>query len=240
MRGIALRFGSDDVDVGDLGSAVDMSSFSFTFYESKPKGEQRFIDSLLGMSFINSNLINNSGSASTDGERYGEQLYGSLSLRDTFSKNRLNFTPKLKINYGITHLGAYTETGSTGLNLEYEDQYIGNFTSSLGTSLDNTYDFEVGSFIPYFDFEYYADMSPASKQKFSYESNGESFTLKDIQSSTHNIISGIGFDFISDNGLTLMTKYTRDQSQNNKNDSFMISFRLQRFSKVCLCYVFSR
>ena len=223
MRGIALRFGTDDIDVGTLGSALDMSSFGLTFYSSKPKGEQRFTDHLLGMSFINSNLINNSGSASTDGERYGEQLYGSLSLRDTFSKNRLNFTPKLKINYGITHLGAYKETGSTGLNLEYEDQYIGNFTSSLGTSLDNTYDFEVGSFIPYFDFEYYADMSPASKQKFSYVSNGESFTLENIESSTHNFSSGIGFDFISDNGLTLMTKYTRDQAQNHKNDSFIIA-----------------
>ena len=240
MRGIALRFGSDDVDVGDLGSAVDMSSFSLTFYESKPKGEQRFTDSLLGMSFINSNLINNSGSASTDGERYGEQLYGSLSLRDTFSKNRLNFTPKLKINYGITHLGAYTETGSTGLNLKYDDQYIGNFTSSLGASLDNTYDLKVGSFIPYFDFEYYADMSPASKQKFSYESNGESFTLKDIHNSTHNIISGIGFDFISENGLTLMTKYTRDQSQNNKNDSFVIALDYRGSQRSCLCYVISR
>ncbi len=151
MRGIALRFGTDDVDVGDLGSALDMNSFSLTFYETKPKGEQRFTDHLLGMSFINSNLINNSGSQSTNGDRYGEQLYGSFSLRDTFSKNRLNFTPKLKINYGITHLGAYKETGSEGLNLEYEDQYIGNFTSSVGTSLDNTYDFEVGSFIPYFD-----------------------------------------------------------------------------------------
>ena len=123
MRGIALRFGTDDIDVGTLGSALDMSSFGLTFYSSKPKGEQRFTDHLLGMSFINSNLINNSGSASTDGERYGEQLYGSLSLRDTFSNKRLNFTPKLKINYGITHLGAYKETGSTGLNLEYEDQY---------------------------------------------------------------------------------------------------------------------
>ena len=34
MRGIALRFGADDVDVGDLGSALDMSSFSLTFYQS--------------------------------------------------------------------------------------------------------------------------------------------------------------------------------------------------------------
>ena len=223
MRGIALRFGADDIDVGDLGSALDMSSFSLTFYESKPRGEQRFTDHLIGVSFINSDLINNSGSVSTDGDRYGEQLYGSLSLRDTFSKNRLNFTPKLKINYGITHLAAYTENGATGLNLKYNDQYIGNFTSALGTSLDNTYDFKKGSFIPYFDFEYYADMSPSSKQKFSYTSNDESFTLKNINNSTHNFISSIGFDFISENGLTLMTKYSRDQSQNSKNDNFNIA-----------------
>ena len=223
MRGIALRFGTDDVDVGDLGSALDMNSFSLTFYESKPRGEQRFTDNLIGLSFINSDLINNSGSASTEGERYGEQLYGSLSLRDTFSRNRLNFTPKIKINYGITHLGAYTETGATGLNLKYDDQYIGNFTSSLGTSLDNTYDFKVGSFIPYFDFEYYADMSPSSQQEFSYSSNGESFTLKNINNATHNIMGAIGIDFISENGLTLMTKYTRNQSQGNKIDNFNIA-----------------
>ena len=223
MRGIALRFGADDVDVGDLGSALDMSSFGLTFYESRPRGEQRFVDHLLGLSFLNSNLINNSGSTSTDGDRYGEQLYGSLSLRDTFSKNRLNFTPKLKINYGITHLGAYEETGAEGLNLEFNDQYIGNFTSSLGTSLDNTYDFKIGTFIPYFDFEYYADMSPSSQQTFSYRSNGEEFTVKNINNSTHNFISGIGFDFVSENGLTLMTKYTRDQAKDNKNDSFVIA-----------------
>ena len=48
MRGIALRFGTDDIDVGTLGSALDMSSFGLTFYSSKPKGEQRFTDHLLG------------------------------------------------------------------------------------------------------------------------------------------------------------------------------------------------
>ncbi len=223
MRGIALRFGSDDVDVGDLGSALDMSSFSLTFYESKPRGGDRFTDHLLGLSFINSDLLNNSGSISTDGERYGEQLYGSLSLRDTFSKNKFNFTPKIKINYGITHFGEYTETGAAGLNLKFEDQYIGNFTSSIGASLDNTYELKIGSLIPYFDFEYYADMSPSSQQKFSYESNGSAYTLKNINNATHNIIGGIGFDLISNNGLTLMTKYTRDQAKDNKNDNFVIA-----------------
>ena len=223
MRGIALRFGSDDVDVGDLGSALDMSSFSLTFYESKPKGGERFTDHLLGLSFINSDLLNNSGSISTDGERYGEQLYGSLSLRDTFSKNKLNFTPKIKINYGITHFGEYTETGAAGLNLKFDDQYIGNFTSSIGASLDNTYELKIGSLIPYFDFEYYADMSPSSQQKFSYESDGSAYTFKNINNATHNIIGGIGFDLISNNGLTLMTKYTRDQAKDSKNDNFVIA-----------------
>ncbi len=223
MRGIALRFGSDDVDVGDLGSALDMSSFSLTFYESKPKGGERFTDHLLGLSFINSDLLNNSGSISTDGERYGEQLYGSLSLRDTFSKNKLNFTPKIKINYGITHFGEYTETGAAGLNLKFDDQYIGNFTSSIGASLENTYELKIGSLIPYFDFEYYADMSPSSQQKFSYESDGSAYTFKNINNATHNIIGGIGFDLISNNGLTLMTKYTRDQAKDSKNDNFVIA-----------------
>ena len=223
MRGIAIRFGSDDVDVGDLGSALDMNSFSLTFYESKPRGGDRFTDHLLGLSFINSDLLNNSGSISTDGERYGEQLYGSLSLRDTFSKNKFNFTPKIKINYGITHFGEYTETGAAGLNLKFDDQYIGNFTSSIGASLDNTYELKIGSLIPYFDFEYYADMSPSSQQKFSYESNGSAYTFKNINNATHNIIGGIGFDLISNNGLTLMTKYTRDQAKDSKNDNFVIA-----------------
>ena len=96
-----------------------MSSFSLTFYETRPRGENRFVDNLIGASFINSDLINNSGSVSTNGERSGEQLYGSLSLRDTYSKNKFNFTPKLKINYGITHFAAYKETGAEGLNLNF-------------------------------------------------------------------------------------------------------------------------
>ena len=231
MRGIALRFGSDDVDVGDLGSALDMNSFSLTFYESRPKGEDRFIDHLMGLSFINSDLINNSGSASTNGERYGEQLFGSLSLRDTLTNNKFNFTPKLKINYGLTHYGAYTETGAEGINLKFQEQYVGNFITSLGSSIDNTFDLNMGTIIPFFDFEYYADMSPSSKQKFSYNSDGTSYVLEDINNSTHNLNSSIGFDFISNNGLTLMTKYTRDQAKHNKNDNFIIAFDYKNSSR---------
>ena len=224
MRGIALRFGSDDVDVGDLGSALNMSTFGLTFYETKPKGEERFTDHLLGLNFINSDLINNSGSTSTNGERSGEQIYGSYSLRDTFSKNNLNFTPKIKIDYGVTHFADYIETGAEGLNLKFKDQYIGNFITSVGANIDKKFDLKNKSFLPYFDFNYSADMSPSTKQKFSYASSGDRYTLDNINNATHNIHTGIGFDLITDSGFNLMTKYTRDQSTGGSyNDNFIIA-----------------
>ena len=224
MRGIALRFGSDDVDVGDLGSALNMSTFGLTFYETKPKGEERFTDHLLGLSFINSDLINNSGSTSTNGERSGEQIYGSYSLRDTFSKNNLNFTPKIKIDYGVTHFAEYIETGAEGLNLKFKDQYIGNFITSVGANVDKKFDLKDKSFLPYFDFIYSADMSPSTKQKFSYASSGDKYTLDNINNETHSIHTGIGFDLITDSGFNLMTNYTRDQSAGGSyNDNFTIA-----------------
>ncbi len=224
MRGIALRFGSDDVDVGNLGSALNMSAFSLTFYETKPKGEERFIDHLLGLSFINSDLINNSGSTSTNGERSGEQLYGSFSLRDTLSQNNLNFTPKIKIDYGLTHFAEYTETGAVGLNLKFKDQYIGNFITSVGANIDKNFELKNKSFLPFFDFNYSADMSPSTKQKFSYASSGDKYTLDNINNDTHSINAGIGFDLITDSGFNLMTKYSRDQSKGGGyNDNFLIA-----------------
>ena len=224
MRGIALRFGSDDVDVGDLGSALNMSTFGLTFYETKPKGEERFTDHLLGLNFINSDLINNSGSTSTNGERSGEQIYGSYSLRDTFSKNNLNFTPKIKIDYGVTHFADYIETGAEGLNLKFKDQYIGNFITSVGANIDKKFDLKDKSFLPYFDFIYSADMSPSTKQRFSYASSGDKYTLDNINNETHSIHTGIGFDLITDSGFNLMTKYTRDQSTGGSyNDNFIIA-----------------
>ena len=137
----------------------------------------------------------------------------------------------MKINYGITHFAAYKETGAEGLNLNFNDQYIGNLTSSLGTILDNTYELEIGTFIPFFDFEYYADMSPSSEQKFSYASNGTSYTLKNINSSTHNILSSVGCDLMANNGLSFMTKYSRNQAAYNKNESFIVALDYKNSQK---------
>ena len=237
MRGFAIRMGADDVNIGNLGSAIDMSAMSLTFYESKPKGSNKFVDSLVGITLLESDLVNNSGTISTKGKRNGAQLFGSVNFRDTYSKDNLNFTPKFKISAGATHYTSYSETGADGLNLNFKGQNIANLIATTGTSLDNTYELSNGTFIPYFDIEYYADISPSSSQKFSYASDGSVYSLKYNNNSVHNFRSGVGFDFATEYGLNLMSKYTRDQSQNGmQNDSFIVAldYRISQRSSYAM------
>jgi len=213
MYGFAFRFGSDDIDVGNLGSALDMNAFSLTVYETRPSGKNMFMDSLIGISAINTDLLNNSGSISTDGEREGKQIFASIKFRETFAKEKLNITPNVKVDLGFTSLSDYTEIGADGLNLKFNRQNIGTIITSIGSVIDNTIDINNGIIKPNIQLEYNADISPSSKQKFSYASNGTSYILENINSSTHNYRGSFGFDFITDNGLSLTTNYERNQSK---------------------------
>ena len=215
MYGFAFRFGSDDIDVGNLGSALDMNAFSLTVYETRPSGENMFMDSLIGISAINTDLLNNSGSISTDGEREGKQIFASIKFRETFAKEKLNITPNIKVDLGFTSLADYTETGADGLNLKFDRQNIGTIITSIGSVIDNTIDINNGIIKPNIQLEYNADISPSSKQEFEYASNGTSYILENINSSTHNYRGSFGFDLIIDNGLSLTTNYERNQSKGN-------------------------
>ena len=213
MYGFAFRFGSDDIDVGKLGSALDMNALSLTIYETRPSGKNMFMDTLIGISAINTNLLNNSGSISTDGKREGKQIFSSIKFRETFTKEKLNITPNIKIDLGFTSLSDYTETGADGLNLKFKRQDIGTIITSIGSVIDNTIDINNGIIKPNIQLEYNADISPSSKQEFEYASNGTSYILENINSSTHNYRGSFGFDFITDNGLSLTTNYERNQSK---------------------------
>ena len=238
MFGFAFRFGSDDIDVGNLGSALDMNALSLTVYETRPKGKNMFMDSLIGISAINTNLLNNSGSISTDGEREGKQIFASIKFRETFTKEKLNITPNIKLDLGFTSLSDYTETGAEGLNLKFNRQDIGTVITSIGSVIDNTINIDNGIIKPNIQLEYNADISPSSKQEFEYASNGTSYILENINSSTHNYRGSFGFDLITDNGFSLMTSYERNQSKGNGH-SDNIYFGGSYISKRNETYAFS-
>ena len=71
--------------------------------------------------------------------------------------------------------------------------------------------------------EYGANFSPSSDATVSYVSDPSTdYTLSIAHEETHNIRAGLGFDFITENGLTIMANYERDQSDNSHSDTLYL------------------
>ncbi len=212
MFGVALRFGNDDIDFGNVKNSLDMDAVSLTLYDTRPHGEGKFIDSLIGIGIFKTDIINAVGSSSTEGKRDGNQIFSSFKIRETFKQNELNITPKIKLDLGFTSLSDYSESGST--NLKFDKQNIGTIITSIGGAVDNSSNLKNGTFKPYFEYDYFLDISPSSEQKISYISDtGSTYTLSNINSSTHNFKSKLGFDYITDAGWDITASYQRTQSK---------------------------
>ena len=212
MFGVALRFGNDDIDFGNVKNSLDMDAVSLTLYDTRPHGEGKFIDSLIGIGIFKTDIINAVGSSSTEGKRDGNQIFSSFKIRETFKKNELNITPKIKLDLGFTSLSDYSESGSA--NLKFDKQNIGTIITSIGGAVDNSSNLKNGTFKPYFEYDYFLDISPSSEQKISYISDtGSTYTLSNINSSTHNFKSKLGFDYITDAGWDITASYQRTQSK---------------------------
>jgi uncharacterized protein YhjY with autotransporter beta-barrel domain len=214
MFGLALRFGNDDINFGNVKNSLDVDTVSLTLYGSRLLGEDKFIDSLIGIGSFKTDIVNAVGSSSTKGTRDGSQIFSSFKIRETFKKNKLNFTPNIKLDLGFTSLSDYSENGST--NLKFDSQDIGTIITSIGGAVDSSTNLRNGTFKPYFEYDYFADISPSSEQKISYISDTSStYTLTNINSSTHNFKSKLGFDFITHSGWDFTSSYQRTQSKEN-------------------------
>ena len=141
-----------------------MDAVSLTLYESRLLGEDQFIDSLLGIGSFKTDISNAVGFSSTGATRDGKQIFSSFKIRKTFKKNELNFTPNIKLDLGFTSLSDYSEQGSA--NLKFDRQSIGTIITSIGGAVENSSNLRNGTFKPYFEYDYFADISPSSEQKY--------------------------------------------------------------------------
>jgi hypothetical protein len=212
MFGVALRFGNNDVNFGNVKNLLDMNAVSLTLYETRLLGEDKFIDSLIGIGSFKTDIVNAVGFSSTKGTRDGKQIFSSFKIKETFKKNKLDFTPNIKLDLGYTNLSEYEEEGSA--NLKFDDQNIGTIITSIGGAVDSSSNLRNGTFKPYFEYDYFADISPSSEQKISYKSDANStYTLTNINSSTHNFKSKLGFDYLTNKGWNITSNYQRTQSK---------------------------
>jgi len=235
MYGYALRFGRDEVEVGTSGTSLDTNSYSLSLYGTFPHDDTKFIDGVLGVSSLKTDHVRKSGANTLTGERSGRQVFGSINFRTTYNKNKFNITPNGRIDLGYTELSEYSEIGTDALI--YDKQQIETGMVSIGIRLDDTIQFESTTFKPNGRLEYGANFSPSSNATVSYVSDPSTdYTLYIAHEETHNIRAGLGFDFITENGLTIMANYERDQSDNSHSDTlyFGVSYISNRETEYAM------
>jgi len=236
MFGAALRLGNDDIDFGNVKDSLGIDAVSLTLYESRLLGEDKFIDSLIGIGTFKTDIVNAVGFSSTEGERDGTQVFGSFKIRETFKKDKLNFTPNIKIDLGFTSLSDYHEDGAA--NLKFDRQNIGTIITSIGGAVDNSANLRSGTFKPFLEIDYYADISPSSEQKISYKNDTTTtYKLVNIKSSTHNLKGKLGFDFITDTGWSICAHgHTRNPNREGRGGTVSSEIILPSKGVMNYCY----
>ena len=102
MIGMAVRFGNDDIDIGNVKNSLDVNAVSLTLYGTRPYGEDKFIDSLIGIGTFKTDIVNTVGYGSTEGSRNGNQIFGTFNFGKRINSEKLNLNPNVKIDLGYT------------------------------------------------------------------------------------------------------------------------------------------
>ncbi len=216
LYGYALRFGNDEVDIGSSGTNLDTESFSLSLYGTFPHNEERFTESIIGISTLKTDHVRVGGGNRRTGERDGAQVFGSINYVTKYKKNNFVIDPNIRIDLSYTELSKYREKGVAAL--VYNKQTVETGMVSTGFTISDILDFDTFTFKSYGGLELGLDFSPSSDATYRYLSETTEFT-KAIDQDSKNLRANIGFDLINENGLSIMTIYERNQSDNSHSDT---------------------
>lgn len=107
---------------------------------------------------IRANLSGNVASDS-DSDTFN---FGVLVGRD-YLISKLTLGPRIGINYANTHIESYRESGSTGLELIYDDQRINSLQSTIGMVVSMPVSTGVGVFVPQFSADYIHELGNSQR-----------------------------------------------------------------------------
>ena len=104
IQGVAFRYGKDEVDVGSEGSNVDMDAYNVMLYYSVPKTETKYLDTIIGVGRLRTDITTAYDGKKSAGDRFGTQLYGTVKIKDEIKKDNLTLIPSAQIDLGYTCL----------------------------------------------------------------------------------------------------------------------------------------
>ena len=221
IYGVALRFGFEDVNIGKTGSNSDTNTFTdgsnlkgktynATYYSTSPiENDKKYVDKILGVGRIKFDIVTHLDGKRLEASRTGEQIYGSIKVKDEYLNDNTTFVPYGQFDLGLTHLDNYKERGRGGINVE--DQFIR--TANLRTGLSfvgNTKD-ENDTTKAHGKLEYKAELINSTNFQYSYVDDSTSSFIEKLETGAlHNLSGEIGFDIILQDNYSIFVIYERN------------------------------
>jgi len=225
MNGYVFQYANDNVDIGSSGTKLETDAYSFALYDTKLRDDHFFTDALIGVSLLDIDQKRVIYGNILEGNREGQQIYGSFNFGKRIVDEDLNLNPGIKLDLGYTKLKAFRERTVVGDSLAdallYKEQNIKSALITLGVLLDKTdTDKEEDEIINHHGrLEYIADLSPSSDAEFYYLNSQSTVYNYNVENkSKHNLRIGYGFDVTSITGWSFVGNFERFQS-NGKGHS---------------------
>ena len=219
MYGYVFQYGNDNVDIGYKGSKLETDAYSFALYGTKLRDDHVFTDALIGVSLLDIDQKRVTFGNTLEGNREGQQIYGSFNFGKREVDEDINLNPGIKLDLGYTRLNSFSEKSILGDSLAdalfYEAQNIKSALATIGILLDKTdTDKQEDEIINHHGrFEFIADLSPSSDAEFYYlNSQSTVYNYKVDNKSKHNFRIGYGFDVTSISGWSLVGNFERFES----------------------------
>ena len=80
MYGYVFQYGNDNVDIGYKGSKLETDAYSFALYGTKLRDDHVFTDALIGVSLLDIDQKRVTYGNTLEGNREGQQIYGSFNF----------------------------------------------------------------------------------------------------------------------------------------------------------------
>ncbi len=212
LKGLAFRFGDDNVDVGSSGSRLDSNTYNITYYSTSPvQDDTKLIDKIFGIGKIRSNLLTIVDGERITADRTGNQIYGTVKLKDEFIKGKLTLIPSGQFDFAHTILKGYQESGNAGIIVNDQHVRTRNFRAAIAALEDlskKNYSFKRHGKI-----EYIAELDRSSNFKYTYvEDKSVKFNDTLHTGALHNLNAEVGVDIIFPEHYSIFIIYERNQA----------------------------
>jgi len=212
ISGLAFRYGNDDVDVGSAGSNLSSNTYNITYYSTSPiKDDTRYVDKIFGIGKIRSDILTVLDGKNLTADRTGNQIYGTVKIKDEYKKDNLILIPSGQFDFGHTILNGYQESGTGAIIVE--DQHVQTKKLRATIAIFEDLSNDKYEFKRHGKLEYVADIDRSSNFKYKYVSDSNT-SFKDTlhTGALHNLNGEIGFDIIFPEHYSIFVIYERNHA----------------------------